>query len=79
LLIPALRVAKHRLAWRPASGAIAGEGAQNMLCAYLAAGVLLGLLANTLLGWWWADPVAGPAVAAVKEGVDAWRGDNWLS
>jgi hypothetical protein len=38
--------------------------------------VLLGLLANTLLGLWWADPVAGPAVAAVKEGVDAWRGDN---
>jgi divalent metal cation (Fe/Co/Zn/Cd) transporter len=78
ILMPALGIAKRRLGRRLSSGATAGEGAQNMLCGYLAAAVLLGLLANTLFGWWWLDPIAGLAVAAlaVKEGIDAWRGDD---
>jgi divalent metal cation (Fe/Co/Zn/Cd) transporter len=78
ILMPALSVAKRRLGRRLDSGATRGEGAQNMLCAYLAAAVLLGLLVNTLFGWWWADSLAAFAVAglAVKEGVDAWRGDD---
>jgi divalent metal cation (Fe/Co/Zn/Cd) transporter len=77
LLMPALGIAKQRLGARLGSGATAGEGLQNLLCAYMAAAVLIGLLANQLLGWWWLDPVAGLIVAgvAVKEGVDAWRGD----
>jgi divalent metal cation (Fe/Co/Zn/Cd) transporter len=78
VLMPALGVAKQRLGRRLGSGATAGEGTQNLLCAYLAGAVLLGLVANTLLGWWWLDPVAGLAVAAValKEGREAWRGEN---
>jgi divalent metal cation (Fe/Co/Zn/Cd) transporter len=78
LLMPALGVAKQRLGARLGSGATAGEGAQNLLCAYLAAAVLAGLLANSLLGWWWVDAVAALAVAAVavKEGREAWRGEN---
>jgi divalent metal cation (Fe/Co/Zn/Cd) transporter len=78
ILMPALSIAKRRLGRRLGSGATRGEGAQNMLCAYLAAAVLLGLVANTLLGWWWVDSLAAFAVAglAVKEGVDAWRGDD---
>ncbi len=78
VLMPVLSVAKRRLGRRLSSSATAGEGAQNMLCAYLAGAVLLGLLANTLLGWWWVDSIAALAVAAlaVKEGVDAWRGDD---
>ena len=51
---------------------------QNLLCAYLAAAVLAGLLANALLGWWWLDPVVGLGIAvwAVWEGAESWRGDE---
>ena len=78
LLMPALGIAKQRLGARLDSGAMAGEGMQNLLCAYLAAAVLAGLIANSLWGWWWLDPLAGLAVAAVavKEGRAAWRGEN---
>jgi divalent metal cation (Fe/Co/Zn/Cd) transporter len=76
LLMPALGIAKQRLGIRLASGATAGEGSQNLLCAYLAGAVLVGLLGNSLWGWWWLDPVAGLLVAAVaiREGREAWRG-----
>jgi divalent metal cation (Fe/Co/Zn/Cd) transporter len=78
LLMPALGIAKQRLGARLGSGATAGEGAQNLLCAYLAAAVLAGLIANSLWGWWWLDPIAGLAVAAmaVREGREAWRGES---
>ncbi|HEY4026150.1 MAG TPA: cation transporter [Candidatus Dormibacteraeota bacterium] len=78
LLMPALGIAKRRLGARLSSGATAGEGSQNLLCAYLAAAVLSGLVANSLLGWWWLDPIAGLAVAgvAVREGLEAWRGED---
>lgn len=78
LLMPALGIAKQRLGNRLASGATAGEGAQNLLCAYLAGAVLVGLLGNSLWGWWWLDPVAGLLVAAVaiREGWEPWRGEN---
>ena len=56
IVMPLLGEAKQRLGERLGSGATAGEGAQNMLCAYLAAGVLAGLALNAALGWWWADP-----------------------
>ncbi|MDQ6899628.1 MAG: cation transporter [Candidatus Dormibacteraeota bacterium] len=78
LLMPALGIAKQRLGDRLSSGATAGEGAQNLLCAYLAGAVLVGLVGNSLWGWWWLDPVAGLLIAAVaiKEGREAWRGEN---
>ncbi|ETK36663.1 membrane protein [Microbispora sp. ATCC PTA-5024] len=78
VLMPLLGVAKHRLGARLGSGATAGEGTQNLLCAYLAGAVLAGLAANAWLGWWWLDPLIGLAVAAVavKEGRDAWRGEE---
>ncbi|HEY0497257.1 MAG TPA: cobalt transporter [Kutzneria sp.] len=76
VVMPLLGVAKRRLGTRLDSGATSGEGSQNVLCAYQAAGVLVGLLANGLLGWWWLDPVVGLGIAAfaVREGRDAWRG-----
>ena len=76
VLMPLLGLAKRRLGTRLGSAATAGEGSQNLLCAYLAAAVLAGLAGNALLGWWWLDPVAGLAVAgvAIKEGTDAWCG-----
>jgi divalent metal cation (Fe/Co/Zn/Cd) transporter len=77
VLMPLLGRAKARLGAQLGSSATAGEGAQNMLCAYMAAGVLVGLLANAVLGWWWLDPVIGLGIAAlaVKEGREAWAGE----
>ena len=78
IVMPVLGRAKQRLGERLGSSATAGEGTQNLLCAYMAAGVLAGLLANTVLGWWWLDPVIALAIAglAAKEGVAAWRGES---
>jgi divalent metal cation (Fe/Co/Zn/Cd) transporter len=78
LSMPVLAMAKRRVGRRLGSMATTSEGDQNMLCAYLSVGLLLGLLANALLGWWWADPAAALAIAAiaVKEGVGSWRGDG---
>ena len=78
VLMPALAVAKQRLADQLGSAATAGEGRQNMLCAYLAGALLLGLLGNALLGAWWLDPAVGLLIAsvAVKEGREAWRGEG---
>jgi divalent metal cation (Fe/Co/Zn/Cd) transporter len=55
-----------------------GEGTQNLLCSYLAIAVLVGLLANTLFGIWWLDPLValGIAAVAVREGHKAWRGEG---
>lgn len=78
IVMPLLGVAKKRLGSRLDSGATSGEGTQNLLCAYLAAAVLVGLLGNTLLGWWWLDPVIGLGIAAiaVREGIEAWQGEE---
>jgi divalent metal cation (Fe/Co/Zn/Cd) transporter len=76
--MPFLGIAKHRLADKLGSVATRGEGTQNLLCAYLAAAVLAGLLGNALFGLWWLDPVAALVVAAiaVKEGRESWRGEG---
>ena len=73
---PALGVAKRRIGARLGSGATAGEGTQNLLCAYLAAAVFAGLAANTLLGAWWLDGVVALGIAAwaLVEGRRAWAG-----
>jgi len=78
VVMPVLGRAKQRVGERLGSGATAGEGTQNMLCAYLAAGVLVGLAANAAAGLWWLDPVIalGIAALAVREGTDAWRGEG---
>lgn len=57
------------------SVATAGEGRQNLLCAYLAGAILLG---NALSGLWWLDPAVALLVAglAVREGIENWRGDD---
>lgn len=77
ILMPLLGRAKLRLGSKLDSAATAGEGTQNILCAYLAGAVLLGLLGNTLFGLWWLDPLAALVIAglAVKEGRESWRGE----
>ena len=78
--MPMLGIAKQRLANQLGSAATAGEGRQNMLCAYLAAVLLVGLRGNALVGAWWLDPAVGLLIAAVavREGVEAWRGEGLL-
>jgi divalent metal cation (Fe/Co/Zn/Cd) transporter len=78
IVMPVLGVAKRRLAVQLGSIATRGEGMQNILCAYLAGAVLIGLLGNTLLGLWWLDPLAALVIAAVavREGLESWRGDE---
>jgi divalent metal cation (Fe/Co/Zn/Cd) transporter len=76
--MPILGVAKQRLARTLGSTATHGEGAQNLLCAYLAGAVFLGLVGNALFGAWWLDPLAALVIAAVavREGVETWRGEG---
>jgi divalent metal cation (Fe/Co/Zn/Cd) transporter len=78
VVMPMLGRAKQRIGERLGSGATAGEGAQNLLCAYMAAGVLVGLAANAAVGWWWLDPVIALVIAAiaVREGREAWAGEG---
>jgi divalent metal cation (Fe/Co/Zn/Cd) transporter len=76
--MPFLGIAKRRLADKLGSVATRGEGTQNLLCAYLAAAVLVGLLGNALFGLWWLDPAAALVVAgvALKEGRASRRGEG---
>jgi divalent metal cation (Fe/Co/Zn/Cd) transporter len=76
--MPLLGLAKVRLAHQLGSAATKGEGNQNLLCAYLAGAVLIGLAANAAFGLWWLDPVAALVIAAVavREGIETWRGDG---
>jgi divalent metal cation (Fe/Co/Zn/Cd) transporter len=73
---PALGVAKRRIGARLGSSATAGEGTQNLLCAYLAMAVFAGLVANTLWGAWWLDGGVALGIAgwAIVEGRRAWAG-----
>ena len=77
VVMPLLGRAKQRIGRRIGSSATASEGKQNLLCAYLAGVLLIGLLGNALLGAWWLDPLVALLIAyvAVREGVEAWRGD----
>lgn len=77
VIMPALGRAKQRIGSRIGSSATASEGRQNLLCAYLAGALLIGLLGNALFGAWWLDPAVALLIAyvAVREGREAWRGD----
>ncbi len=74
--MPLLAYAKRRLGNQLHSAATVKEAAQTQLCAYLSIALLLGLGANALAGWWWADPLTALFIAAValKEGRESWRG-----
>ena len=76
--MPLLARAKRRVGSKLQSSATVKEGAQNMLCAYLSVALLIGLLANAIAGWWWADPAAALVIAAValREGRESWRGEG---
>jgi divalent metal cation (Fe/Co/Zn/Cd) transporter len=57
---------------------VLADSIQTLLCTYLSAVLLIGLVANAALGWSWADPIAALVIAfvAAREGVEAWRGES---
>lgn len=77
IVMPRLASAKRRLAPVLGSRAAVSEANQTSLCAILSAVVLIGLGLNAAVGWWWADPTAGLAIAALTgvEAVLTWRAD----
>jgi divalent metal cation (Fe/Co/Zn/Cd) transporter len=78
LICPWLGLAKRRVGAQLGSAATRGEGTPNLVCAFLAAATLVGLVANTAAGIWWLDPLAGLFIAAacVRAGWQTWRGEE---
>jgi len=78
VVMPTLAVAKRRTADRLGSPTLRADSAETLLCSWLSAALLAGLVLNSWLGWWWADPIAGLVIGAfaVSEGLEAWRGDD---
>ena len=70
--------AERRAGRELGSATAVADSKQTLICTYLSAAVLVGLVLNSLLGWWWVDPVAGLVIAAfaIREGIEAWRGDT---
>jgi divalent metal cation (Fe/Co/Zn/Cd) transporter len=78
IVMPLLVWAKRRTGRELSSATVMADSTQTMLCTYLSAVLLVGLVLNATLGWSWADPLAGLVIAAValREGIQAWRGDD---
>jgi divalent metal cation (Fe/Co/Zn/Cd) transporter len=78
IIMPFISYAQRRTGRALGSNAVYADGTQTLLCTYLSAVLLIGLVLNATLGWSWADPVAGLviAVVAIREGLEAWRGEG---
>ena len=78
VIMPFLSFAERRTGRELGSATAVADSKQTLICTYLSAAVLVGLVLNSLLGWWWADAIAGLVIAgfAVREGIEAWRGDT---
>jgi len=77
VVMPFLSFAERRAGRELGSATAVADSKQTLICTYLSAAVLIGLLLNTLFGWWWADAIAGLVIVvfAIREGVEAWKGD----
>jgi divalent metal cation (Fe/Co/Zn/Cd) transporter len=77
IVMPVLSLAQRRAGRELGSTSAVADSKQTLLCTYLSAALLAGLLLNAVVGWSWADPVAALVIAAVavREGRNAWRGD----
>jgi divalent metal cation (Fe/Co/Zn/Cd) transporter len=78
VVMPALSYAQRRTGRELGSASAVADSRQTLLCTYLSGVLLVGLLLNATVGWWWADPLAAVVIAglAVKEGRDAWKGEG---
>lgn len=81
VVMPILARAKRKVAMTLRSGALASEAKQTSLCAYISAIALVGVGANALMGWWWADPVAALAMVPIigLEGLEGIRAARQVS
>jgi divalent metal cation (Fe/Co/Zn/Cd) transporter len=77
VIMPVLSYAQRRAGHELGSLSAVADSKQTLLCTYLSAVLLVGLVVNSLFGWAWADPIAGLVIAAiaVREGIEAWKGD----
>lgn len=77
IVMPFLSYAERRAGREVGSATAVADSKQTLVCTYLSAAVLIGLVLNSTLDWWWADSIAGLVIAvfAVREGVEAWKGD----
>jgi divalent metal cation (Fe/Co/Zn/Cd) transporter len=77
VIMPVLSYLQRRAGRELGSLSAVADSKQTLLCTYLSAVLLVGLLLNSLFGWSWADPIAGVVIAgiAIKEGINAWKGD----
>lgn len=78
VVMPLLVWAKRRTGRELGSATVVADSVQTLLCTYLSGILLVGLVLNAWLGWSWADPLAALVIAAVavREGVEAWRGEQ---
>jgi divalent metal cation (Fe/Co/Zn/Cd) transporter len=78
VIMPLLSWAQRRTGRALSSSTVVADSTQTLLCTYLSAVLLVGLILNASLGWGWADPIAGLVIAAVaaREGLDAWKGEG---
>jgi divalent metal cation (Fe/Co/Zn/Cd) transporter len=78
MVMPWLSWAQRRTGKALGSNAVVADSTQTLLCTYMSAVLLMGLVLNATLAWSWADPVAGLVIAgvAVREGLEAWRGEG---
>src|SRR4051794_29738379 len=78
IIMPFLSWAQRRTGRALGSNAVVVDSTQTLLCTYLSAVLLVGLVLNATLGWSWADPIAGLIIAAVaiREGIEAWKGEG---
>lgn len=78
VIMPVLSLAQRRAGRALGSMSAVADSKQTLLCTYLSAALLAGLVLNSAFGWWWADPVValGIALVAVREGREAWRGHH---
>lgn len=78
IVMPVLSWAQRSTGRELGSRSAVADSKQTLLCTYLSAVLLVGLLLNFLFGWYWADPIAALVIAgvAVREGREAWKGKN---
>jgi len=78
VVMPTLARAKRKVGRQLGSHALQADATETVLCVWLSAIVLVGLLLNAAFGWWWADPLAATGIVyvAAREGREAWKGDT---
>jgi divalent metal cation (Fe/Co/Zn/Cd) transporter len=78
IIMPVLSLVERRTGRELGSATAVADSKQTLICTYLSAAVLIGLLLNVLFGWAWADPIAALVIVvfAIREGIEAWQGET---